>query len=181
MYTLFCYIDKGGELKEADSADDDAVRQRIVNMLIVDDSATCRNMVRKAFLDIDGYLVCCDQASDGEQAIDMVTYNLEMCGHRLVRDDGDSAAVSTAEPKLPPHLKSTCHGVYDVILMDYQMPNVDGPTAIKAIRKLGYPGKIVGLTGNAMSSEFNVMYDAGANEVLPKPVNQETLEKIVTG
>ena len=73
----------------------------------------------------------------------------------------------------------TCLGAYDVILMDYQMPVMDGPTAIKAIRTLGFKGKIVGLTGNALQSEQNVMLDAGAELVLTKPVNAGDLESVL--
>jgi CheY-like chemotaxis protein len=43
--------------------------------------------------------------------------------------------------------------MFHVVVMDYQMPNMDGPTAIKAIRKLGYRGMIIGLTGNAMQCD----------------------------
>ena len=151
------------------------VKIRNFRILIVDDSSTCRNMVRKILSDVEGYTVYCDQANDGIQAVEMVKYNMEMYhSHAFV--DG-----SNTKPHLPPHLKSSCKDIYDAILMDYQMPNMDGPTAIKAIRKLNYKGKIVGLTGNVMSSELGIMYDAGADEILSKPVNQEALENIVTG
>ena len=60
-------------------------------------------------------------------------------------------------------------GQYDVILMDYQMPNMDGPTAIRAIRSLGYKGVIIGVTGNVMALDQQEMIAAGADDVLSKP------------
>eukprot|EP01042_Synura_sphagnicola_P036702 gene36702-biopygen19928 len=38
---------------------------------------------------------------------------------------------------------------YDVIFMDFVMPNMDGPTATAEIRKMGFKGPIFGVTGNA--------------------------------
>ena len=137
-------------------------------------------MVRKILSDVEGYKVYCDQASDGVQAVEMVKYNMEMY-HSQRTVDENNMEVSRPEPHLPSYLKTTCKDIYDAILMDYQMPNMDGPTAIKAIRKLKYKGKIVGLTGNVMSSELGIMYEAGADEILSKPVTQEALEKLVTG
>jgi CheY-like chemotaxis protein len=43
---------------------------------------------------------------------------------------------------------------YDAILMDFVMPNMDGPTATKQIRELGYNGLIFGVTGNALQSDL---------------------------
>ena len=153
----------------------------LIRVLIVDDSSTCRNMVRKILSDVEGYTVHCDQASDGVQAVEMVKYNMEMYHSQRTVDDNNNVEVSRPEPHLPSNLETTCKDIYDAILMDYQMPNMDGPTAIKAIRKLKYKGKIVGLTGNVMSSELGIMHEAGADEILSKPVTQEALEKIVTG
>ena len=39
---------------------------------------------------------------------------------------------------------------YDVIFMDYLMPNTDGITAAKEIRSLGYMGQIVAVTGDTL-------------------------------
>lgn len=44
---------------------------------------------------------------------------------------------------------------FDVILMDFEMPNMDGPTATKEIRSLGYTAPIFGVTGNG---EYSFSY-----------------------
>ena len=69
--------------------------------------------------------------------------------------------------------------VFDLILMDYQMPNMDGPTAISRIRALGFAGPIIGLTGNALECDRITLLSAGANNVLTKPVDPEELEKVI--
>ena len=48
---------------------------------------------------------------------------------------------------------------------------MDGPTATKAIRALGYTGKIFGLTGNALQSDIDLFLNAGADLVLTKPLD----------
>ena len=60
---------------------------------------------------------------------------------------------------------------YDLVLMDYQMPTMDGPTAIAAIRALGYKGVILGLTGNVMAGDQDAMTAAGADGILAKPLD----------
>jgi signal transduction histidine kinase/CheY-like chemotaxis protein len=68
---------------------------------------------------------------------------------------------------------------YDVILMDFQMPNMDGPTAAKVIRELGSDAFIVGVTGNVMAEDIRHFKDHGANHVLPKPIKIPDLEALL--
>ena len=58
---------------------------------------------------------------------------------------------------------------YSAILMDFVMPNMDGPTATKEIRSLGYTAPIFGVTGNTLDSDVGHFLQNGANRVLAKP------------
>lgn len=67
---------------------------------------------------------------------------------------------------------------YDAIMMDYEMPEMDGPTACKHIRDMGCDSFIVGLTGNVMPEDIEHFKSCGANGVLPKPLKMHLLEEM---
>ena len=60
---------------------------------------------------------------------------------------------------------------YDLILMDVQMPVMDGLEAIRRIRESGNNIPIVCLTANAMQEDKNRCFEAGADEYLTKPLD----------
>ena len=68
---------------------------------------------------------------------------------------------------------------FDVILMDQEMPNMNGLDATRAIRKLesstGRHTRIIGLTGNATSEDERRCLNAGMDAFLSKPVRMEKL------
>ena len=71
---------------------------------------------------------------------------------------------------------------FDVILMDVQMPEMDGVTALQKIREL--PGEvantpIIALTANAMSGDREKYLEAGFNEYVSKPIRRETLLEVI--
>jgi CheY-like chemotaxis protein len=60
---------------------------------------------------------------------------------------------------------------YALVLMDIQMPVMDGATAIQLLRSAGYDGPIVALTANVMQSDSARYRELGCNDVLAKPVD----------
>jgi CheY-like chemotaxis protein len=91
------------------------------------------------------------EAEDGVQAVDVI--------RRLLATDN------------PP----------EVILMDFMMPNMDGPTATAEIRRLGYAGLIIGVTGNTLPHDVRTFLSSGANNVLAKPLEVKVLDKALKG
>jgi signal transduction histidine kinase len=68
---------------------------------------------------------------------------------------------------------------YDCILVDYEMPVMNGPEACKAIREMGYAGFVVGVTGNLLPEDIGYFMDCGADYVLPKPFKYKELEQLL--
>jgi len=87
-------------------------------------------------------------------------------GHEcLEAEDGLAGVAAIAQ-------KEAMEGVH-VVLMDNNMPRMGGPEAIMEMRRRGYKGVIVGVSGDVgATQEF---LDAGADDALVKPVTQDGL------
>lgn len=71
---------------------------------------------------------------------------------------------------------------YDVILMDIQMPEMDGYATTREIRKLEVGKKhsaILAITANALVGDREKCIDAGMDDYLPKPVELDKLENLL--
>ncbi len=96
---------------------------------------------------------------------------LAKLGHRtdLANDGGE--AVSMLE-----------RGNYDLVLMDMQMPNVDGLQATRMIRAIPGPkGRvpIIAMTANALAGDREICIAAGMNDYISKPVDRRRLSAML--
>jgi CheY-like chemotaxis protein/HPt (histidine-containing phosphotransfer) domain-containing protein len=101
---------------------------------------------------------------DGETNRKLVTLLLERAG----------AKVSTAENgEIGCRLAGERN--FDVILMDMQMPVLDGYSAARRLRDAGSTVPIIALTANAMAADRDRCLEAGCTDYLSKPINTEQL------
>ena len=74
-------------------------------------------------------------------------------------------------------------GTYDLILMDIQMPNMDGYKATQCIRRLDDKKKseipIIAMTANAFEEDKKRAFDAGMNGHIAKPIDIDKLEEVI--
>ena len=118
--------------------------------LVVDDSLPNRKMLVR-LLERSGHI--CQSACHGQEAVDIVKADKLMALH------------------------DETHVPIDTILMDYEMPILNGPDASKILRDSGCNAIIIGVTGNVLAEDINYFVSMGADKVLAKPVNMTAIQE----
>jgi CheY-like chemotaxis protein/HPt (histidine-containing phosphotransfer) domain-containing protein len=108
-------------------------------------------------------------AEDGRDNQRLLTTHLRMAGaHVTVADNGRIAVdMAVAQP-------------FDLILMDMQMPEMDGYGATAELRRRGFTLPIIALTAHAMAEDRTKCLASGCSDYLSKPVTLETLLRTVS-
>ena len=134
---------------ECDGESSANFERKQLHILVVDNVASNRKLLSR-LLTRNGHHCC--MAENGDEAVKMVQENMLTNG----KDNS----------------------LYDCVLIDYEMPVLNGPSACQKIREMGCDVFIVGITGNASNDDIQFFKSKGANAVLPKPVNLEVLEDL---
>jgi signal transduction histidine kinase/ABC-type amino acid transport substrate-binding protein/ActR/RegA family two-component response regulator len=97
----------------------------------------------------------------------------------LLREEGCTVDRAKDGVECVDMLEKAANGTYRLILMDIQMPVMNGYDAAKKIRRMDDPQKadipIIAMTANAFSEDKQAALDAGMNDHLSKPINMNIL------
>ena len=114
-------------------------------------------------------------AEDNELNAEILTELLKMKGAECRICENGEKVVETFEQSVP--------GTYDMILMDVQMPVMNGYDATRAIRRSVHKQAgtipIIAMTANAFSEDIQHSLAAGMNAHISKPVDMTILEKTI--
>ena len=114
-------------------------------------------------------------AEDNDLNAEIAVTVLEEAGIVIERVEDGIQCVNKVEQMSP--------GTYDLILMDIQMPNMDGYKATKCIRRLDDKKKaeipIIAMTANAFAEDRKRAFDAGMNGHIAKPIDIEKLGAVI--
>ena len=112
-------------------------------------------------------------AEDGEDNQRLMVHHLTRAGMKItVANNGheavDLAIAAQKQGRAP-----------DVILMDMQMPVMDGYEATEKLRSLGWKGAIIAITAHAMNGDRDRCMKSGCDEYLTKPIEKDALIQAV--
>ncbi|HEV3005028.1 MAG TPA: response regulator [Pirellulales bacterium] len=111
-----------------------------------------------------GYRILVAEDSPDNQR--MIRYLLQRGGAQVALVDNGQSAVDLA---LKEHRQGSA---FDLILMDMQMPILDGYEATSHLRAAGYRQPIIALTAHALSTEHDECRAAGCDDVCTKPIER---------
>lgn len=106
---------------------------------------------------------------DGESNRKLIELVLQRAGAEIITAENGLEAIERIAEHAP-----------ELVLMDMQMPVLDGYNATKRLRESGYTVPIVALTGNAMVGDREKCLKAGCDDFLSKPINLDQLLQLAS-
>jgi CheY-like chemotaxis protein len=115
---------------------------------------------------LSGRVLIAEDSPTNQKLISLI---LEKAGLEVVMAEDGKQAVDKAQSEK-----------FDLILMDIQMPNMNGYQAARKIRRNGIKTAIIAVTANAMKGDDKKCTVAGCDEYLTKPIDRRELLKTIT-
>ncbi len=112
-------------------------------------------------------------AEDGPDNQRLISFVLKKAGAQVTLVDNGEAAVTAVLGQLEAGTP------FDVVLMDMQMPILDGYSATAKLRARGYNRPIIALTAHAMSGDRDKCMQSGCDDYATKPIDREKLLALV--
>jgi len=124
----------------------------------------------EATMEVGGRVLLAEDGPDNQQMISLI---LRKAGCDVTIADNGRKALNMA-------MEARAMGqAFDLILMDMQMPEMDGYAATRELRRQGYTLPVVALTAHAMAGDREKCMAAGCDDFATKPINRKVLLEVV--